>query len=82
MDPEKGTVRQPFIIGSVETSSIWTRHDIRSGRFEWAIKFMLQMHSNYNLLTTALEKNGQPMEKDVDTTIFALVDMVRKKLST
>ena len=73
MDRKKSTVRQPFIIGSVETSKYMDPACVRSGRFEWAIKFGLpNAQQRYNLLTTALEKNGQPMEKDVSLPFFAL----------
>ena len=73
VDRKKSTVRQPFIIGSVETSKYMDPACVRSGRFEWAIKFGLpNAQQRYNLLTTALEKNGQPMEKDVSLPFFAL----------
>ena len=73
VDRKKSTVRQPFIIGSVETSKYMDPACVRSGRFEWAIKFGLpNAQQRYNLLTTALEKNGQPMKNDVSLPFFSL----------
>ena len=73
VDRKKSTIRQPFIIGSVETSKYMDPACVRSGRFEWAIKFNLpNALQRYSLLTTALETNGRPTKKDVSLPFFAL----------
>ena len=73
VDRKKSTIRQPFIIGSVETSKYMDPACVRSGRFEWAIKFNLpNALQRYSLLTTALETNGRATKKDVSLPFFAL----------
>ena len=73
VDRKKSTIRQPFIIGSVETSKYMDPACVRSGRFEWAIKFNLpNALQRYSLLTTALETNGRATKKDVNLPFFAL----------
>jgi hypothetical protein len=73
VDRKKSTIRQPFIIGSVETSKYMDPACVRSGRFEWAIKFALpNALQRYALLNTALETYGRPTKKDVSLPFFAL----------
>ena len=73
VDRKKSTIRQPFIIGSVETSKYMDPACVRSGRFEWAVKFNLpNALQRYSLLTTALETNGRATKKDVSLPFFAL----------
>ncbi len=73
VDRKKSTIRQPFIIGSVETSKYMDPACVRSGRFEWAINFNLpNALQRYSLLTTALETNGRATKKDVSLPFFAL----------
>lgn len=66
-------VRQPFMIGAVRTSKYMDPACVRSGRFEWAIKFdHPNARQRYALLNTALTKTGHPAKKDVSMAFFAL----------